>query len=158
MIPLRVILHPTDFSTHSDYAFRLACSLARDHGARVIALHVMPHPMAYGEAGAYAAAEDQRPALLADLRQLQARDNDPPVEHRLREGDAAGEIVRLAEETQCDLIVMGTHGRRGLGRLLLGSVAEDVMRHAPCPVLTVKASVPATSPLLAQLAQEAVAP
>lgn len=156
MIPLHVILHPTDFSTHSDYAFRLACSLARDHGARVIALHIMKRPIAYGEAGAYAADEYEKPALLADLRHLQAADGNPPIEHRLVAGEPAGEIVRLAEEAQCDLIVMGTHGRRGLSRLLLGSVAEEVMRHAPCPVLTVKASVPASSPLLAQLAQEVV--
>jgi nucleotide-binding universal stress UspA family protein len=153
MIPWHLILHPTDFSTHSDYAFRLACSLARDHGARVIAVHVMRHPIAYGEVGAYAAEENERPALLADLERLQAPDDYPPIEHRLVEGDPAGEIVQLAEETQCDLIVMGTHGRRGLSRLVMGSVAENVIRHAPCPVLTVKASVPAASPLLAELAQ-----
>jgi len=154
MIPLHVILHPTDFSTHSDYAFRLACSLARDHGARLIVLHVMVQPVAYGEAGAYAAIEDQKPALLADLRHLQAPDGNPAIEHRLMEGDPAAEIVCVATDTACDLIVMGTHGRRGIGRLLMGSVAENVMRHAPCPVLTVKASVPTSSPLLAQIAQE----
>src|SRR5207247_9050465 len=61
----------------------------------------------------------------------------------LLEGDAAKEIVELARDSQCDLIVMGTHGRTGLGRLLMGSVAEQVMRRAPCPVLTIKAPIEA---------------
>jgi nucleotide-binding universal stress UspA family protein len=60
------------------------------------------------------------------------------VEHHLKEGDPAAEILRLAQEARVDLIVMGMHGRTGLGRLLMGSVAERVVRQAPCPVLTVK--------------------
>lgn len=155
MIALRTILHPTDFSAPSDYAFRLACSLARDHGARVIVLHVAAPPVVFGESGAYAAAEGSKAALLADLRRLRAPNNDVSVEHWLADGAPAEEIVRQAETTQCDLIVMGTHGRSGLGRLFLGSVADQVMRRAPCPVLTVKATVPATSPLLAATVQEA---
>lgn len=154
MIALRTILQPTDFSTPSDHAFRLACSLARDHGARVIVLHVAQTPLAYGEMGAYVASEYSLAALRADLKRLRPHD-DLPVEHMLLEGDPAGEIVRLADETQCDLIVMGTHGRTGLGRLFIGSVAEKVMRRAPCPVLTVKATDKPTSPLLAAAAQEA---
>ena len=61
-----------------------------------------------------------------------------PYEHRLITGDPATAIARLAEEEQADLIVMGTHGRTGLTRLLMGSVAEAVVRRAPCPVLTYK--------------------
>jgi nucleotide-binding universal stress UspA family protein len=61
------------------------------------------------------------------------------VEHRLVAGDPGAEILRAAREEPCDLIVMGTHGRTGLGRVLLGSVAEQVVRRAPCPALTVKA-------------------
>jgi nucleotide-binding universal stress UspA family protein len=60
------------------------------------------------------------------------------LEYRLGTGDPATEILRLAGETKCDLIVMGTHGRTGLTRLVLGSVAEEVLRQAPCPVLAVK--------------------
>jgi nucleotide-binding universal stress UspA family protein len=77
------------------------------------------------------------------------------VEHHLKEGDPATEILRLAEERKVDVIVMGTHGRTGLGRLLMGSVAEQIVRKAPCPVLTVRlpqrqappseAAVPATA-------------
>ncbi len=61
-----------------------------------------------------------------------------PVERRLLQGDAAREILGVAKDMKCDLIVLGTHGRTGLGRLLMGSVAEQVVRHASCPVLTVK--------------------
>src|SRR5262249_48839479 len=61
------------------------------------------------------------------------------IEYRLSEGDPAVEIIRLAAEVKANLIVMGTHGRTGLGRLMMGSVAEAVLRRAPCPVLTLKA-------------------
>ena len=71
------------------------------------------------------------------------------IERVLREGNPAEEIVRLAGERGCDLIVMGTHGRRRLGRLLMGSVAEQVLRRAPCPVLTVKGE-PAEAALAAR--------
>jgi nucleotide-binding universal stress UspA family protein len=64
-----------------------------------------------------------------------------PVERRLLAGDPADAIIRLAESENIDLIVMGTHGRRGLSRLLMGSGAEAVVRAAPCPVLTVKQPV-----------------
>jgi nucleotide-binding universal stress UspA family protein len=64
------------------------------------------------------------------------------VERRLEEGDPATQIVRVAQETGCDLIVLGTHGRTGLDRLLMGGVAEQVVRLASCPVLTLKAPFP----------------
>src|SRR5438105_11382148 len=64
------------------------------------------------------------------------------AERMLGRGDAAAEIIRVARELPADLIVMGTHGRTGIGRLLMGSVAEHVMRHAPCPVLTVRTPFP----------------
>jgi nucleotide-binding universal stress UspA family protein len=73
------------------------------------------------------------------------RPSDPKVRVRylLVEGNPAAEILSAAREGNCDLIVMGTHGRTGLNRLLMGSVAEEVVRKAPCPVLTVRADVPA---------------
>jgi nucleotide-binding universal stress UspA family protein len=80
--------------------------------------------------------------MAANLRQLQPSDPALHVEYRLEEGFAATEILRLAEEAKADLIVMGTHGRTGLSRLVLGSVAEQVVRKARCPVLTVKAPFP----------------
>ena len=63
----------------------------------------------------------------------------------MKEGDPATEILQFAQQIKCDLIVMGTHGRTGLGRLFLGSVAEQVLRKAPCAVLTVKTPVAASS-------------
>jgi nucleotide-binding universal stress UspA family protein len=77
------------------------------------------------------------------------------VEHHLREGDPATEILALAQEIGCDLIVIGTHGRTGVGRLLMGSVAEAVLRRAPCPVLTVK-GLPAPVPPVEAATREAV--
>jgi nucleotide-binding universal stress UspA family protein len=83
---------------------------------------------------------------------MHAPDPETTVTSRLEEGIPAEEIVRVAREVEADLIVMGTHGRSGLGRLLLGSVAEQVMRHATCPVLTLKA--PAMEPLIETTASE----
>ena len=148
MLPIRTILHPTDFSANSDHAFRLACSLARAHGARVQVLHVARHPV-------ISPAEDASPAgavryqeeLTEKLHKMQAEGEKVPVEHQLLfVGDPAAEILRVAQAVKADLIVLGTHGRTGLGRLLMGSVAEQVVRRAPCPVVTVKAPLPQGGP------------
>jgi nucleotide-binding universal stress UspA family protein len=143
MLPIKTILHPTDFSEPSGHAFRLACALARDYGARLVVAHAFTLPM-YGspEMGPLIpdpqVVEDE---LRARLEGVRPSDTAIAVEHRLCIGDAAGEIVALAREVKADLIVMGTHGRSGVGRLLLGSVAEAVLRRAPCPVLTLKMPV-----------------
>jgi nucleotide-binding universal stress UspA family protein len=145
MLPIRTILYPTDFSARSEYAFPLACSLARDHDARLLVMHVVPPPQAVGY--------DEMPLppplspeyneqMAANLRRLQPPDPALRVEYRLEEGFAATEILRLAEEAKADLVVMGMHGRTGLSRLVLGSVAEHVVRKARCSVLTVKAPFP----------------
>jgi len=76
------------------------------------------------------------------LHQVAVPGSQVKVEHRLVEGFAAEAILQAAEESKADMIVMGTHGRTGFNRLLMGSVAEEVLRKAACPVLTVKA--PAT--------------
>lgn len=132
MLSVQTILHPTDFSKRSGYAFQLACSLARDQGARLIILHIMPVPLVQEK-------QLYREEMAGELSQLSAPDTQVRMEHRLEEGDAATQILRVAQETGCDLIVMGTHGRTGLGRLVMGSVAEEVLRLASCPVLTVRA-------------------
>jgi nucleotide-binding universal stress UspA family protein len=145
MFSIRTILHPTDFSAPSDNAFRLACALARDHGSRLIVLHVSPpQVVAYGDMILPATNVDFK-HLKGKLLALQGPD-PVRVEHLLEEGDPVAEILRVARETDCDLVVMGTHGRRGLGRLLMGSVAEQLVRRAPCPVVTVKTPVPETVP------------
>jgi nucleotide-binding universal stress UspA family protein len=146
MLSIRTILHPTDFSAYSDYAFRLACSLARDYGARLTVLHVAEPAMAFAAEGVLMLPSVAEPQMLRErLDQLQPADPKVQVEHRLVEGDAATEILQVAEATKCDMIVLGTHGRTGLGRFLMGSVAEQVVRRARCPVLTVKTPLPATT-------------
>jgi nucleotide-binding universal stress UspA family protein len=141
MLPLRTILHPTDFSERSRAAFQMACVLAKDYGARVLVLHVgMPPIVAYGFEGVLP-SDTEAYALEANtqLRQLQSNDPEVLVEHCLvLERDPVPEILRQAGEAHCELIVMGTHGRTGLWRTLMGSVAEQVVRKAACPVLTVK--------------------
>jgi nucleotide-binding universal stress UspA family protein len=143
MLPIRTVLHPTDFSQHSDYAFRLACSLARDHGARLMVLHVLERPL-LTYTGVMTAppppppSVEQRQAVQEQLHRIKPPDSAIVVEHLLEEGDPATAILQVAQERRCELIVMGTHGRTGLPRLLMGSVAEQIVRKAPCPVLTVR--------------------
>jgi nucleotide-binding universal stress UspA family protein len=136
---LRRILVPVDFSAGSDAALELATSLARDAGGSLILAHVEIIPLsAAGGEYLYAIPEPPTEELLAKLDAIVLPDSQIPVERRLLAGDPADAIIRLAETEDVDLIVMGTHGRRGLTRLLMGSVAEVVVRAAPCPVLTVK--------------------
>jgi nucleotide-binding universal stress UspA family protein len=146
MVNIRRILHPTDFSEGSRYAFETACALARDNQATLVVLHVMmPSVSPMQEApppDPLRPAESQR--TLASLPWPDPSDPRVRVEHRLTEGDPAVEVLRLTEALRCDLIVMGTHGRTGLRRLLLGSVAEEVLREATCPVLVVKTPPRAT--------------
>ncbi len=140
MLQLRTILHPTDLSPRSEPAFQLACALASQYAARLIVLHVIEPIMAYGEVGIVIEPPGGRESLWQELRAHRGF-GGIQVEHRLEEGAPAGVIARVADELGCDLIVMGTHGRQGLSRLLMGSVAERVVRLAPCPVLTVKSPV-----------------
>jgi nucleotide-binding universal stress UspA family protein len=147
MTRLRAILHPTDFSECSHHAFEVACSLTRDYGARLLLQHVRQPP-----AGVYLGAvvfPIESPGKAAAVRDrlyaLEPSESYIAVEHHLSMGDPAAMIVYLAAHKGCDLIVMGTYGRSGLGHLILGSVAEQVVRSAPCPVLTVKPPVHAPS-------------
>jgi len=143
----KTILHPTDFSVNSTNALELACVLARDQRARLILLHVVPHPpdvFARDEQAARPLAEHVEEDLKfyqiemqQKLRRLQVPDPSVPVERHQREGNVSALIVRMAEETGCSLIVMGTHGQTGSIRGLMGSVAGEVVRKAPCPVITV---------------------
>ncbi len=138
---MRVILHPTDFSKASVPARRVARSLARDHGARLVVLHVAPVNV-YLE-GRLAAEFDPvhyQHSLDAIRKRLDGPDLCYPVETLLTRGFETEEILRVAQQVDCDLIVMGTHGRTGLGRLLMGNTAESVLAKADCPVLVVKNS------------------
>jgi nucleotide-binding universal stress UspA family protein len=139
MLRIRTILHPTDFSASSDLAFRLACSLAQAHGARIHVLHVGRQPVIVPVEGIIPPEPERyEEELTAKLHAIRAEDPNIPVEHQLLfVGDPAAEILRVAQAIKPDLIVMGSHGRSGLGRLLMGSVAAQTVRKAPCPVLTV---------------------
>jgi len=133
------ILFPTDFSTASQEAFKWATSLARDSGASITIVHVEEPPMAYGGGEMYA-GDDQghREELKKSLIETVPADPSIQFEHKLLVGDPATAIVQLADEENADFIVIGTHGRTGLTRLLMGSVAESIVRRAKCPVLTIK--------------------
>jgi nucleotide-binding universal stress UspA family protein len=146
MLAIHTILHPTDFSAPSQYALALACALTRDYGARLIVLHVAePPPIIYGEGLLAPDPQDLRATAQGQLDRLQVPHADVRAERRLEQGDTIEEILRVAEEVHADLLVLGTHGRTGLERLLMGSVAEQVMRRAACPVLTIKRPLPATA-------------
>lgn len=134
MKPIRTILHPTDFSPQAESAYRVARALARGYKARLVVLHVVTAPLflPLGEREwPSMRAGESRHEAWAKLRGLSRS-------CRLRQGRPASEILTVARGVNCELIVMGTHGRTGLRRALLGSVAEAVLRHAPCPVLTVR--------------------
>jgi nucleotide-binding universal stress UspA family protein len=154
MFEIRTILYPTDFSDESAAAFGVACSLARKHGAEVVVLHVAP-PMTFGEfANQAQMAEEEEQLMEESLRPIQSPEPGVRVSHQLERGDAAELIVSVAQDLGSDLIVMGTHGRSGLSRLFMGSVAEQVLRTAPCPVLAVReAPVAAPAPRHVSLEQ-----
>src|SRR5207244_13490254 len=121
MLAVRTILHPTDFSEPSQYALWLACALARDYGARLIVLHVVEVPtMYYGEGVVPPDPVELRAAAREQLDRLQVPQANVRAERRLEQGDAVANILRVAQETNADLIVMGTHGRSGLGRSRMG--------------------------------------
>ena len=127
MMPVRTILHPTDFSDCSRGAFAIACSLARDYGARLVLLCVVEPSMAFGDGAVSIPVQCDLNTFRGMLDEIKPPDATIPVERKVLGGDPAREILRVAREDHCDLIVMGTHGRSGLGRLLMGSVAENVV-------------------------------
>jgi len=144
---IRSILLPTDFSECGNYARSYAASLARKFGASIIAVHVI-EPMV--PTVGYSGMTEPLPiADIADQLETSAERELPKIteyedcagldiEELIVHGEAAAEIVRVAKEKSADLIVLSSHGRTGLGRILFGSTAEAVVRHASCPVLVVK--------------------
>lgn len=141
------ILVPTDFSRASELAIDAARLLAVQNDAHVTLMHVFDPALAtVGAAGLGEATAEQIPAdvekaihdQLAQLREKRL-DDVPSVKTALVLGrSAAHGIVHYAEKEKVDMIVVSTHGRTGLAHLLIGSVAEKVVRHAPCPVLTLR--------------------
>ena len=157
------VLVPTDFSDPANHALRFALEEATLHHARVTLLHVMPShsetevyyvtgapasqgfdPVAGARLGPSApphptvVRQDHNEEALTQLRDLMPEAFHGNWGAELAAGHPAETIVRVAEERAADLIVMGTHGRTGLQHVLLGSVAEKVVRLAPCPMLTIR--------------------
>src|SRR6476661_8315902 len=146
-LQLRKILLPTDFSGCANYALPYAAAIARATGATITCVHVVePIVPAVGYSGL---AESMPIGDISDQLEDSAGIELPQVagceefvglkiEEVIVHGDAAAEIVRVAAEREVDLIVVSSHGRTGLGRIIFGSTAEAVVRHAKCPVLVVK--------------------
>lgn len=134
-----------DFADPSRAAMEEAASLAGRLEAELTLVHVqVPPPSAAGDVlvssrGRLQAEAEAGEELLARWRQDAERLAGRPVRSRTRSGDPAAEILRHAAEESCDVVIVGTHGRTGVSRLVLGSVAERVTRGAPCPVLVVHA-------------------
>lgn len=132
------VLVPTDFSPTSEAALRYATEMALTLGARLYLMHVPGKTGEHFEAnfphGQFATARKGLPSFLTEeqIGRLQP-------EYVVRVGTPAEEIVRYAESCDVDLIIMGTHGRSGIAHALMGSVAEHVVRVAPCPVLLIRA-------------------
>ncbi|NBT12143.1 MAG: universal stress protein [Planctomycetia bacterium] len=132
----KTILFPTDFSLASDAALPHAEALAKQSAARLLIVHVEEPPLAYGGGELYyGLPEPSSERILKMLEDVRPADPAVTFAHRLTMGDPAGEIVRIAAEEGAEMIVLGTHGRTGVTRLLMGSVAEAIVRRAPCPVL-----------------------
>jgi len=142
----KTILVPTDFSDSAESALDYAVALAGKLGATVHLLNAITIPALgvpeLGVAVASTMMESAVTANQAELDRLAARREPAKITTLLRTGDARDVIVEAAKEVHADLIVMGTHGRRGVKRALLGSIAEGVLRTAPCPVLTIRQHPP----------------
>ena len=149
MSRFRTVLVPVDFSDHAGRALDLAVEMVRGAGGRIHLLHAYEIPL--GTIPPYGVAVPE--SLLAQVRDAAARRLEKaaqkvaaaglPCETHVVHGPAGDAIVEAAQRFQADLIVMGTRGHAGLKHVLLGSVAERTVRHAPCPVLTVRTRHPA---------------
>jgi nucleotide-binding universal stress UspA family protein len=135
MISIRNILYATDFSPYSNQAYFHAVALAEKYDAGLVILHV-----------AGVSENGNRDKWRDQLEQIRPVNPSIRVRHVLLVGEPADEILRFAGESRVDLIVVGTHGRTGLERLLMGSIAEKVLRGAACSVLVVKMPKPVAVP------------
>jgi len=147
-IAIKNLLFATDFSPVSEAAFQYAESISRKFGSRLHAVHVSP-PEGFkyvpGGAGPVPWDVDEQEAA-AEMKHLDSRMGDLPHETAIVHGDAVEAIRNLISADNADMVVLGTHGRHGIGRMVLGSVAESVFRQAPCPVLTVGPKVAIDAP------------
>ena len=146
MVSLERILCPTDFSETSQEAFQYAQRLAIDSHATILLLHAFEMADFWGSGGAILQLVDRATGFGSNLAErkeqlvaIRPSSETIKIEYLAHGGNAGEVICWVGQERDCDLIVMGTHGRTGAAHLLLGSVAEYVVRHARCPVLTLHA-------------------
>lgn len=155
MVSITRVLCPIDFSDCSLHALGYALAIARQFGASVEILHVMPDPLPAGRAGMQARLESIRTAAQAaavvQMKQAieAAAGTDLSADTAIEHGNPSAQVVARAAASAPGLVVMGTHGRGALGRLVLGSVAEEVVRQIDCPLLLVPARI--TDPPAAHL-------
>jgi nucleotide-binding universal stress UspA family protein len=143
-VSLKNILYATDFSRYSDAALPFALSLAGKYGSRIFAVHiisVLPFPSTPPTQAVRAVAAQAVREARETMERVQARCKEIPHEALIRKGEIWSELAKIVKEKAIDLVVCGTHGRTGVNKMLLGSVAENIYRHAPCPVLTVGPNV-----------------
>lgn len=139
-LQLKNILYATDFRRDSEVALPYALSIARKHSSKIYAVHVVDvSPFAIpGPTGAMRAVEAQ---AIREAKEAAAALSSVferfPHEMLIRKGDVWKEMSHVVDDKQIDLIVLGTHGRAGVSKFIMGSVAENIFRHAPCPVLTI---------------------
>jgi nucleotide-binding universal stress UspA family protein len=146
VIEIKSILAPTDFSAHSELSVRYACQIAERLSSELHLLHILseilpagPDPLLMPVMPAeYYKDEEERARHTLD-RLLEPRWGKPAsVVKAVRWGSPVDSIVSYALDHRIDMIVIATHGRTGLSHVLLGSVAERIVREAPCPVLTIR--------------------
>jgi nucleotide-binding universal stress UspA family protein len=147
---IRKILVPTDFSAHADEAFRVAHTLAQMTGAEIIVFHIAQPPAVVSEDGRLVTIPGEAEAvnLWDRFQRLVPHDPKVRVKHEVivAERPSANHILEILDKQGCDLIVMGTHGRSWMRLLLFGSVTEEVVRWARCPVMVVKAPAQKAAP------------
>ena len=134
------ILFATDFSPTCGIALNWAAAMARTMDARLLIVHVEQPGVPYGGGEVYSSdvLDQHSMILMRMLERAKPTDADVPYCHYLACGDPANEILRIAKDESVDMVVMSTHGRSGLPRVVNGSVAESVIRRANCPVLVFK--------------------
>jgi nucleotide-binding universal stress UspA family protein len=153
-ISLNNVLYATDFSATSESAFPYATAICRRFGSTLHLAHVLSDTNVLLMTGGvdYVSVdtiyEDARSEAREKIQQLATRLGKIPHQTYLRHGQVWTNLSSIVSEKNIDLIVLGTHGRTGFGKLILGSVAEDILRHAPCPVLTVGPRVAGRARLL----------
>lgn len=151
MVQIKKILVPTDFSVNSKPAIHYACYLAKPFNATIEVVHILETPYQIKSETILIGTGDKNQTILEYVQEQAQLEmdhfigtlrQDLPIDihTRIETGSSYEQILRIAEEEKIDLIVMGTHGRSGISHALLGSVAEKIVRKAPCAVLTIKSN------------------